>query len=259
MEQNHLIALNAEYNTLKGMGGWRSLYYGFIKEIKPSNLIEIGSGDPTFLSAIRKIPSVTEVVGIDGNENLSELYKRENICFYVVDLDNSNFKLENKKFDVAICSDVFEHLIFPKKTLLMIKDLLKENGILISHVPNEFSFRKIIKIMLGKENTVIFHKDADEWDNPHLRRFSNLGYIKFLQEVFQYNLKITDIRYKLFAKILKSLNIKVPLFLEMGPTYISTNDEVIANNIFEIKKKIERDYHLIKHTFRHYIDRFLSR
>ena len=114
----NIIDINIKYNTLKGVNTWRKLYLKFISSFNVDSVIEFGSGDPAFLFEVSKIAK--DVAGIDANYKLEEMYQEKGIDFYCIDL-NSTEKLDiNKKFDIAICSDVFEHVLYPIKTLNLI-------------------------------------------------------------------------------------------------------------------------------------------
>ena len=231
----NIIDLNIKYNTLKGINTWRKLYLKFIFSLNIDSVIEFGSGDPDFLFEVSKF--VKYVCGIDANYKLEEMYKEKGIDFYCIDL-NSAEKLDvDKKFDIAICSDVFEHILYPTKTLNLIKSVLNNDGYLFSHVPNEYRFFRTMKIMLGKSETVYWHK-CEEWENPHLRSFSDIGYRKFLKTTFKYNLKIDDMNYKRFLHTLNYIGVKIPYCFMTGPTYISTDSRKSYNTVSVMRKKL---------------------
>ena len=97
----------------------------------------------------------------------------------------------------------------------------------------------LIKILLGLKTSNIFHKEVPEYQNPHIRRFTKLGYLDFLKTKFRYNLYISDIYYNFFSKSLALFKLPVPLMFEPGPTFISTNNEATFNIFCEIKKKFK--------------------
>jgi 2-polyprenyl-3-methyl-5-hydroxy-6-metoxy-1,4-benzoquinol methylase len=141
-------------------------------------------------------------------------------------------------FDIAICSDVFEHLLYPDKTLYNIKTSLAKTGVLFSHVPNEFTFKKTLKIMFGTSESLYFHTTCKEYCDPHLHRFTKIGYEKFLKLHFKYNLFISDLKYSKKLKLLQFLHIPIPYAFQGGPTFISTNDQDTYNNLVNLKRKL---------------------
>ncbi|MBN1548048.1 MAG: class I SAM-dependent methyltransferase [Syntrophaceae bacterium] len=233
-----LIEQNAKANMLRGLGGWRALYLEFIKHMRPDSLVEIGSGDPAFL--IESMKHIKRATGIDANQNLKELYSRANIDLELIDFNQDQIPTLATKYDVAVCSDVFEHLLFPDRVLSFIETHINERGVLFSHVPNEYSLNKTLKVMLGLRQSVYFHKSSSEWDNPHLRRFTEKGYENFLKQAFSYNLKLTDLRYNRMTRMISRLGLSIPYCLQGGPTYASTKDLSVYQSLKAIKEKLHR-------------------
>ena len=129
---------------------------------------------------------------LDGNAELAASYEKTGIEFFHVDLDRGELPSVLEGCDVAVCSDVFEHLVYPQHSLQGIARCLGPKGILFSHVPNEFRLLPVLRIMLGLRDSVLFHqgRGCTEWDNPHLRRFTDRGYRAFLENRFRFNLRL---------------------------------------------------------------------
>ena len=208
------------HEPVQSIGTWRELYMEFIDHMSFSSICEIGAGSPAFLKKV----DIAKKCAIDLDNEHEDDYNDYSIKFYKMNLDQDELHNDKILVDIVVCSDVFEHLLFPKKTLDFIHSILNKDGVLFSHVPNEFGFRNYIKIALFNYKTVIFH-NSEEHENPHLRRFSKRGYLKFLEQKFKYNLFISDINFKGIAKILNKLRFKIPYGLEPGQTYISTNSD----------------------------------
>jgi SAM-dependent methyltransferase len=219
----------------KGVGGWRKLYLSFIEDLAPYAVIELGAGAPEFLGKI----DAERRVAVDIGQRYAEAFQGMGIEFSCRDLEQDNLT-DLGPVDVAICSDVFEHLVNPSAALDRISDLLGTHGILFSHVPNEYRLSHILKVMLDRGDTVLFHKGSTEWDDPHFRRFSDSGFRKFLSRRFEYNLRLTDLRYGRAARMLRRLGLSVPYCLQGGPTYASTNDPQIFARLGELKKEKAR-------------------
>jgi hypothetical protein len=229
-----LADYNINIHHSKGIGSWRMLYKSFLDQLSFNSIVEIGAGPPLFLSEI-KCP---RRIAIDGGDRWKKEYDELGIEFVRINLDKDNLP-DVGKIDVAVCSDVFEHLIYPDRTLAYIHKMIQDDGILFSHVPNEFSFRKTLSIMMGRSESLYFHKFCNEYNDPHLHRFTKVGFKKFLEKEFKYNLFISDLRYNLKAKILKYLHLKAPYMIEGGPTFISTNNLNKFNLAKKIKNKIQ--------------------
>lgn len=221
----------------KGVGGWRKLYLSFIADLAPYSVIEVGAGTPDFLGSIE----AARRIAIDIGERYATSFQSRGIAFACRDLEKDRLG-DLGHADVVVCSDVFEHLINPAAALDRIADVLGEQGVLFSHVPNEYRLSHILKVMFANRDTVLFHRDkgASEWSDPHFRRFSDAGYQAFLSRQFQYNLKLTGLRYGRGARVLKRLGMWVPYCLEGGPTYASTNDKNVFARLVELKKEKAR-------------------
>jgi len=214
----------------KGIGGWRKLYLSFIEELAPRAVIELGAGSPDFLNRL----DAERRVAVDVGRAYAEAFRARGIEFACRDLERDGLA-DLGAMDVAICSDVFEHLINPAMALDSIAGLLGERGVLFSHVPNEYRLDRIVKVMFSRSQTVQFHAST-EWEDPHFRRFSDIGYQRFLARRFRYNLKLSDLRYGRAARLLRRLGVRVPYCLEGGPTYASTNDAEVFARLTELKK-----------------------
>ena len=108
----------------------------FAKEIMNADVLEIGTGHGLFASYILENNWNTSYLGIDISKSSLEfsgnLFKvmfpqLQQIKFSQKDATSPNFDLE-KKYDLAICCEVLEHVENPEKLLQNIKQSLCENG-----------------------------------------------------------------------------------------------------------------------------------
>jgi SAM-dependent methyltransferase len=216
--------------TAKGVGGWRQLYLFFIEELAPHSVIELGAGAPEFLGKVE----AARRIAVDIGRRYAEDFQGRGIEFACRDLEKDGLG-DLGPVDVAICSDVFEHLINPAAALDRIAELMGGHGVLFSHVPNEYRLGHVMRVMLSRKNTVQFHGGATEWEDPHFRRFSDIGYRQFLARRFQHNLKLSDLRYGRLARLSRALGFGVPYCLQGGPTYASTNNPEIFARLNQLK------------------------
>jgi len=217
-------------HTAKGVGGWRKLYLAFIEDLAPYTVIELGAGAPEFLVQVE----AARRVAVDVGDRYAGAFQARGIEFSRRDLEKDSLE-DLGPVDVAICSDVFEHLINPAVALDRIADLVSDHGVLFSHVPNEYRLGHVLKVMLNRKPTVQFHNADKEWEDPHFRRFSDMGFRRFLERRFRFNLKLSDLRYGRAARAVRALGLGVPFCLQGGPTYASTNDERIFARLTDLK------------------------
>lgn len=223
---------NAEVFRSKGLSGWRSIYASLIPQISDiKSVIEYGAGDPVLLA---HLPSGLKKHAVDGTDTYKDSFDKEGVSLDVHNLDQAGY-VAPQKFDIAVCSDVFEHLITPATALDIIADNMSERGVLVAHVPNEFIIPKIVKIMMGTMENNFNHAHCEEWNHPHLHRFTDIGFRKFLSLRFPYLVKITDLQQKRITKLARKTGISLPYCLEGGPTYLATRDAARAEELKKIK------------------------
>lgn len=232
--REELIKQNIALHRAEGVGRVRRVYLKFLQRMEFGSIVEFGSGDPAFLTALQ---GTARRVGVDANPGLAEKYQGLGLEFIAADLDAPKLDIGLANMDAAVCSDVFEHLIRPLGLLELTARILTKDGVLFSHVPNEFRFNKTVAVMFGRRGCA-YHHSCEEHDDLHVRRFTDLGYRAFLKNAYEFNLKITDLYSRGLARALYRLGIKVPFCFEKGPTYISTNSREKFELLTRIKKEI---------------------
>lgn len=213
----------------KGLRGKRCHYLRFLRDnhdLLGDSILEVGAGTPAFL---KEVP-FSRRVALDNDDHYRQQFEDLGVDFIEATLD-AETPHSWGSFAVIVCSDVFEHLLHPEKALQNIRAALTDSGILISHVPNEYRFLKTVKVMLGKEKGMYYHKDQEEWNDPHLRRFTDIGFRKFLSLTFSHNLRLNSLMPSRVEKGLNLLGLPAPYCLQAGPTYLSTNDEKISAEV----------------------------
>ncbi len=235
-DSHSLAAYNAEVYRSKGLGGWRSIYLEMIRQIAgASSAIEFGAGDPAFLSALPE--TIRDRRAVDGTQTYKSAFTESGVALSVHDLDRPGYTAP-QAYDIAVCSDVFEHLLNPEIALGIIAENLNENGVLFAHVPNEFVLKKTLCVMSGRSEAIYNHAHCEEWTHPHLHRFTNIGFRKFLSLRFRYLIDIADLKKSRVRTIMHALHIPVPYCLRGGPTYACTNDPARAQELQGIKENL---------------------
>lgn len=103
-----------------------------------TNLIDFGCGTGHLLLEINKIYPDISLTGTDFSFHAVEVAKiiLPNSIFETSDIYQISNNLKNK-FDVVICSEVLEHLLYPEKAINNLQTLLKDNkGYIILSVPD---------------------------------------------------------------------------------------------------------------------------
>jgi len=172
---------------------------------KGGSILDFGSGTAVAASLLSK--DGYKVSGIDdlndpmheGDENrnsILEFYKKSNVKLYVSEgeLSIQNLVGTDKKFDMIMCHDVFEHLHDSPKILVedMIS-MLSPNGKLFLTIPNAAALRKRIAVLRGKTNYAPYSQYYD-WPGSwrgHVREYV-IDDLKSLAS--KNNLKIIELR-----------------------------------------------------------------
>ena len=114
----------------KGVGGWRKLYLAFIEDLAPYAVIELGAGAPEFLDQVE----ATRRIAVDVGQRYADAFGARNIEFACRDLEKDTLH-DLGPVDVAICSDVFEHLVNPAVALERSRPFARSRA--VAHQPNQ--------------------------------------------------------------------------------------------------------------------------
>lgn len=105
-------------------------------------VLDVGCGHGYLLS---RLAAHNQVVGVDYiRDNPHGVPKR------VADLDHERLPFRPASFDVIICSNVLEHLTRPLFVLRQIRTLLRPGGEAIIVLPNEYTLRNKVDLVLGR-------------------------------------------------------------------------------------------------------------
>jgi len=108
--------------------------------VRSGAALDLGCGEGFFLKTAAK--RGFEIFGVDYSlyglkAHNPDLLERGEFCDG--DLLGVERPFPNKTFDLVFCKNVMEHVIDPKSLLQSIRSYLKQNGIAIIEVPNDFS------------------------------------------------------------------------------------------------------------------------
>lgn len=175
--------------------------------IQKCQILEVGCGLGQNLSifqqdnCVKGIEGLPDVVGVANSLGLDVTQS---------DLERPLVNVANASQDWILCLDVLEHLVNPLNLMLEIHRILKQDGKAIINVPNHFTWRGRLKLLMGSNLDVHnFFPDSDDWNNPHLRFFTFSGYRRLIEKS---GFEIIDNRCSLLptvplAKYLKKLGL----------------------------------------------------
>lgn len=111
-------------------------------------------------------------VGVDVSSAAVELARAAGVDARKID-DAGDLPFADGSFDVAICVEVFEHLMRPDGAAREIHRVLRPGGELVFSTPNALYWRFRIAFALGHWNPRGDPSSLDEpWRDPHIRFFS---------------------------------------------------------------------------------------
>ncbi len=150
------------------------------KKLLNKNILEIGSGDGYFVEECLK--NNLKIYPSEGNKkDFKKLSKRYKRTLFI----NFEKKIPNKKFDIIVFNDVFEHLNNINKSVLKIKKTLNKNGLVIINLPNSDGIIYKISLILFKLGIKKFYNRLwqKNLSSPHLSYFNSVN----LKKLFKLN------------------------------------------------------------------------
>jgi len=184
-------------------------------------ILDVGCGQGLFGYQLKQKLSA-EIWGIEIDKEASEIARTKIDKVLTGDLADLIDSLPDKYFDCVVFNDVLEHLADPFNALMLIKDKIAEDGIIVSSIPNVRYFYNLRDLLLKKQWK---YEDAGILDKTHLRfftqrsiveMFNSLGYEIITIEginpirLWKFNLLnllslgyLSDTRYVQFACVVK--------------------------------------------------------
>lgn len=140
-------------------------------------VLEVGCSSGHFGEAIKEKANA-EVWGIEPYERFGKLAVDKLDKVFISSVEAAVDHLPDKYFDVIYFNDVLEHLLDPYSVLEKIKGKLKDNGKIISSIPNIRYFRTFFKLLLKGEWD---YTDEGILDRTHVRFFTKKSILKMYE------------------------------------------------------------------------------
>jgi len=138
----------------------------FVK--KNSVVLEIGSGSGN-LTKYMKENLQCQVTCIEKSAEMADNGRQYSIQMIVADVETDNWESSiDKKFDCIMLADVLEHLRDPSALINRLLPLLKNDGIVISSIPNIAHNA----ILLGLNKGIFDYRETGLLDNTHICFFT---------------------------------------------------------------------------------------
>lgn len=138
-------------------------------------VLEIGCGIGAVTERLKR--NGCTVCAIELNAKDAKLAKEFCDQIDVGNIETINLKFPKKSFDVITFGDVLEHLYDPQATLERIKPFLKDDGLVITSIPNIANWKIRLKLLFGKFD----YTDHGILDKTHVKFFTR----KTARELFE--------------------------------------------------------------------------
>lgn len=136
-----------------------------------NTLLDVGCGSGEFLDFLKE--QSWETTGIEPSEELSHVASSRGLNVHTLTFENYLAKDTHEKFDVITLMNVLEHVPNPSAFILNCKKLLKENGIIVIKVPNDFSLMQkiIVESVHTKEYWIAIPDHINYFNSDSLNAF----------------------------------------------------------------------------------------
>ncbi|GAB4431859.1 MAG: methyltransferase domain-containing protein [bacterium] len=198
---------------------------------KGSKILDIGTAGGAFLDAAKQFGYIA--YGLEPSAYLSQEGKKRGLNIEQGTIDENPFP--EKSFDMVCLWDVIEHLVDPKKDLLKIRKLLKNDGILLINYPDIGTW---MAKLFGRRFWWIISVHLHHFDRKTISEICKLTgfevfYIKPYWQILDLGyLFDMAIRYEVpFAKFIKGIlpdfikNIPIPYYASQTTVLARLKDE----------------------------------
>ncbi len=151
-------------------------------DVTTAKVLDVGCGTGLFLTPLIAA-GCTQLYGVDGPQGFTDRAIRRGYKEVIVvdDLNTCKLPAANESFDLVVCKDVFEHLLNPKHALSEIARVLKNDGLLLLHVPNHFPLIGRLKFLITNNiDTFSYFRGEGRWTFPHIRFYEHRDSLQVL-------------------------------------------------------------------------------
>jgi len=146
-----------------------------IRHLHIAGCVDLGCGDGSDLSIVRKYNPNADLSGVDFGSWNSELLKKKGIKLVSIDIERDKLPFDDESVDLIIANQILEHT----KEIYWINHeifrCLKKGGHLFFGTPNILSLHNRIMMTFG------FHPTQHKLLSAHVRPFSKRDVYKFYE------------------------------------------------------------------------------
>ena len=143
----------------------------------PADLVELGAAPGAQCIALASVGYRVTAVdlgeasdewGDEASGSMASAFERAGVKLVFWDLDATPYPLDDESFDLALMTEVLEHLReYPLQSLVEVRRILRPGGFLVLTTPNSASLQNRIRLVFGKS----VHTPLADWmfGLPHAR------------------------------------------------------------------------------------------
>jgi len=135
-------------------------------------VIDIGARDKVFRE---KLPKNAVYTSLDVDKK----FKPD-----IVGDISKKLHIKSRTYDFLICSEVLEHIIYPRETIKELKRILKDDGMMIITLPNEYNLNLRLQFLFGVQKGCEAPFREKFWMN-HIHRPRVIDAINFFKDYFK--------------------------------------------------------------------------
>ncbi len=185
----------------------RQRYQQYQKFLKPYlapgiKLLDVGGYRGELKSLL---PDNVNYYVLDFDEKALEEAEKKGAKVKKINFDEEKISWENEApFDIVVATEVLEHLKDPAQHLVEIKNLLKENGVLLISLPNENMLYHRLMALLGFGVDFFAFKLYKHLHLPTINQSRNFlkSEFKIIKEDYYINVGAQNSRFSILGKIL---------------------------------------------------------
>lgn len=151
---------------------------------KNSKVLEFGCANGRMTKYMKdKLNCEVDIVEIDYEAGMEAAKYANKKCLGTTEGNIENYHwydmLSNSKYDYIIFADVLEHLYYPARVLRKCSNLLKDEGKILTSIPN-IAHNSII---IGLINDKFTYTNVGLLDNTHIRFFTEKSFISMVNNI----------------------------------------------------------------------------
>jgi 2-polyprenyl-3-methyl-5-hydroxy-6-metoxy-1,4-benzoquinol methylase len=144
-----------------------------------SSLLDVGCGAGSFGQKLKEEHPDWEVSGIELFPDEAAKAAGYYDMVWTGDVHQVLETIRDKRYDVIVFNDLLEHLVDPGKALLQCRELLTEQGKILSSIPNMRFWPALSDLLFQGDWR---YRDAGVMDETHLRFFTRKSMVRMFED-----------------------------------------------------------------------------